>query len=62
MGFSGAVVRTSTFHRWVRLFDPYHGLKWKESVNALPKAFGFLQVLRLPPTEKVDEVRQDKHS
>jgi hypothetical protein len=31
-------------------------LKWKESVNALPKVVGFLRVLRFPPTGKVDRV------
>ena len=29
---------------------------WEEFVNALPKVVGFLQVLRFPPTGKVDRV------
>jgi hypothetical protein len=52
----GAVIRASAFLFWDRGFDSRYRLMWKESVNALSKVVGFLQVLRFPPTGKVDRV------
>jgi hypothetical protein len=41
---------------WVRFSLWIDSCMWKESVNALSKVVGFLQVLRFPPTRKVDRV------